>query len=195
MNVCVIDEKRRLKPPAKWRKDVDFVLIREREIAARVKEIAAALQKDYENRELVIIALLSGTVVFLADLVRHLELPLRLDFMSASSYGDGTVSRGVKITKELKFEIAGKDVLLLDDILDTGRTLNATVEKLVKLNPKSLKTCVLLDKPARRVVDISADYVGFKIPDFFVVGYGLDYAEKYRNLPFIGVLKKEIYEK
>jgi hypoxanthine phosphoribosyltransferase len=195
MNVCVIDEKRRLKPPVRWRKDVDFVLIRQQEIAKRVKEIAATLEKDYQDKELVIVALLSGTVVFLADLVRHLELPLRLDFMAASSYGCGTVSKGVKITKELKLEIQGKDVLLLDDILDTGRTLKATIERLEGLNPKSLKTCVLLDKPARRVVDISADYIGFMIPDYFVVGYGLDYAEKYRNLPFIGVLKKEIYEK
>lgn len=195
MDVSIIGERRRLKPPPKWRDEVDFVLIRQQEIANRVKQIAAALEKDYEGRELVIVALLSGTVVFLADLVRCLEIPLRLDFMGISSYGDGTVSKGIRITKELKLELNGKDVLILDDILDTGKTLKVTIEKLGKLKPKSLKTCVLLDKPARRVVDISADYVGFRIPDYFVVGYGLDFAERFRNLPFIGVLKKEVYEK
>lgn len=195
MNVSVINEKRRFKPPKKWRDEVDFVLIRKQEIAKRVREIASALEKNYEGHELVIVALLSGTVVFLADLVRCLEIPLRLDFLGVSSYGSGTVSKDLKITKELKLEVKDKDVLILDDILDTGRTLKATIEKIGKLKPRSLRTCVLLDKPARRVVDISADYVGFRIPDYFVVGYGLDFAERFRNLPFIGVLKKEVYEK
>ncbi|MCX7872764.1 MAG: hypoxanthine phosphoribosyltransferase [Verrucomicrobiae bacterium] len=194
MNVYVINENRRLKPPSKWRGEIDFVLIRQQEISRRVKQLALQLQKDYEGRELVIIALLSGTVVFLADLVRCLDLTLKLDFLGMSSYGSETIAKEITITKEIKFEINGKDVLILDDILDTGKTLRATVEKLGKLNPNSLKTCVLLDKPSRRVVNISADYVGFEIPDFFVVGYGLDFAERFRNLPFIAVLKKEIYE-
>ncbi len=187
----IISENRKLKPPLRWRKEIDFILITEKEISTRVKEIAAALQKDYEGKELMIVALLSGTILFLADLIRRLTLPLKIDFLEVSSYGNGTVSKEPAITKELRLGVSGRDVLVLDDILDTGRTLQATINKLRCLKPNSIKTCVLLDKPARRLVNINADYTGFKIPDYFVVGYGLDFAERFRNLPFIGVLKKE----
>ncbi|MGC8829150.1 MAG: hypoxanthine phosphoribosyltransferase [Verrucomicrobiia bacterium] len=189
-----IGDKHRLKPPPKWRKEIDFVLITERQISRRVKEIAALLQSDYKGRELMIIALLSGTVVFLADLVRRLDLQLKIDFLGISSYSNGTISKDAIITKEIRLDVCGRDVLILDDILDTGKTLKMTVEKINKLNPNSLKTCVLLDKPTRRLVDINADYAGFVIPNYFVVGYGLDFAERFRNLPFIGVLKKQLYD-
>ncbi len=190
----IVDDKRKLKPPPEWRSDIDFVLIREDEILTRIDEIATQLQNEYEGRDLMIVALLSGTILFLADLVRRLNLPLRIDFLGISSYGNETVSTGIKITKELKLELNGRDVLILDDILDTGNTINLTINKIANLRPKSIKTCVLLDKPARRKINIKADYTGFEIPDYFVVGYGLDFAERFRNLPFIGVLKKELYQ-
>lgn len=184
---------RRRQPPALWRDDVDFVLISEAQIARRVRELTAQLERDYAGRELVVVALLTGTVMFLADLIRHLSLPLRLDFIGVSSYGAGTESGELVITKELRLEVRGRDVLVVDDILDTGRTLQRVLTKLRALNPRQLRACVLLDKPQRRIEKVAADYVGFEIPDFFVVGYGLDFAERYRNLPFIGVLKPERY--
>jgi hypoxanthine phosphoribosyltransferase len=131
--------------------------------------------------------------MFLADLIRHLSLPLRLDFMGVSSYGKGTESGDLVFTKELRLDVRGRDVLLVDDILDTGKTVRRVVEKLCLLGPRRIKVCVLLDKPSRRVEKVKADYIGFQIPDVFVIGYGLDYAEKYRNLPFVGVLKPEMY--
>jgi len=173
---------------------VDFVLISEAQIARRVRELTAQLERDYAGRELVVVALLTGTVMFLADLIRHLSLPLRLDFIGISSYGAGTESGELVITKELRLEVRGRDVLVVDDILDTGRTLQRVLTKLRALNPRQIRACVLLDKPARRVEKVSAQYVGFEIPDFFVVGYGLDFAERYRNLPFIGVLRPELYQ-
>jgi len=172
---------------------VDFVLISEAQIARRVRELTAQLERDYAGRELVVVALLTGTVMFLADLIRHLSLPLRLDFIGISSYGAGTESGELVITKELRLEVRGRDVLVVDDILDTGRTLQRVLTKLRALNPRRIRACVLLDKPARRVEQVSAQYVGFEIPDFFVVGYGLDFTERYRNLPFIGVLRPEMY--
>lgn len=142
---------------------------------------------------MVVVSLLNGTVLFLADLIRHLSLPLRLDFIGVSSYGQGTVSGDLIFTKELRLDVRGRDVLLVDDILDTGRTMTRVRGILENLQPRRIRTCVLLDKPARRIEKITADYVGFTIPDLFVVGYGLDYAESYRNLPFVGVLKPERY--
>ncbi len=174
--------------------DMAAVLYGEREILRRVKELAWAIEQDYEGKDLVVVSLLNGTVMFLADLVRYLDLPLRLDFMGVSSYGKGTKSGKLVFTKELKLDVKGRDVLLVDDILDTGKTLSRVTKKLKKLKPKSLKICVLLNKSARREEKVAADYVGFDIPDAFVVGYGLDFAERYRNLPFIGVLKPEIYQ-
>jgi hypoxanthine phosphoribosyltransferase len=137
----------------------------------------------------VVVALLNGTVLFLADLIRSIDLPLRLDFIGVSSYGNATVGGTPILTRELKFDVKGRDVLIVDDILDTGRTLSLVVEKIQALRPRRLRVCVLLDKPDRRVNPVAVDYVGFTIPDMFVVGYGMDYAERYRNLPFVGVLK------
>ena len=179
--------------PPRWRNDVERILITDAMLAARIRAMAREIEREYRNRELVVVSLLNGTVMFLADLIRCLSLPLRLDFMGVSSYGKGTESGNLVFTKELRLDVKGRDVLLVDDILDTGKTVARVVEKLNALKPQRLKVCVLLDKPSRRVEPVKADYTGFTIPDQFVVGYGLDYAEKYRNLPFVGVLKPEMY--
>jgi len=170
------------------------VLISEPQIAKRVQALAREIEKDFTGRDLVIVALLNGTVVFLADLLRRLSLPLRLDFIGVSSYGGGTESAELVFTKELRLDVSGRDVLVVDDILDTGKTLSQVVSKLRKLKPRRMKICVLLDKPSRRVEKINAHYIGFEIPNHFVVGYGLDYAERYRNLPFVGVLHPDMYK-
>lgn len=172
---------------------MDRILISEAQIAWRVRELSREVERDFKGREMVVVSLLNGTVMFLADLIRHLSLPMRLDFIGVSSYGAGTTSGELVFTKELGLDVRGRDVLLVDDILDTGRTMKRVLAKLRKLKPRRIKTCVLLDKPARRVEKVCADYVGFSIPDLFVIGYGLDYAERYRNLPFVGVLKPEMY--
>lgn len=185
---------RKQKPPPRWRKEIDFVLISQAQLARRVNELAREIEKDFAGRDLVIVALLNGTVVFLADLLRRLSMPLRLDFIGVSSYGAGTESADVIFTKELRLDVSGRDVLVVDDILDTGKTLSRVVAKLRKLRPRRMKICVLLDKPSRRVESVNANYVGFEIPNQFVVGYGLDYAERYRNLPFVGVLHPEMYK-
>ena len=177
-----------------WRKEVERVLITEEQIARRIKTLAREIERDFRGREMVVVSLLNGTVMFLADLIRHLNLPLRLDFMGVSSYGAGTESGELVFTKELRLDVRGRDVLLIDDILDTGKTMSRVLPKLQALKPRRIKICVLLDKPERRTQDIQADYVGFEIPDFFVVGYGLDFAERYRNLPFVGVLHPHIYK-
>ena len=179
--------------PEHLRKEVESVLIDEKQIAARVSELAADIERDFIERDLLVVALLTGTVPFLADLIRNITLPLRLDFMGVSSYGNNTAPGELVFTKDLKLEAKNRDVLLVDDILDTGKTLRAVMDKLDALQPRSLRTCVMLEKKSRRSESITADYVGFDVPDAFVVGYGLDYAEKYRNLPFIGVLKPEVY--
>jgi len=170
------------------------VLISQTQLARRVRELSRQIERDFTGRELVVVALLSGTVMFLADLIRHLSLPLRLDFIGVSSYGLGTESGELIFTKELRLDVRGRDVLLVDDILDTGRTMSRVLARLRRLKPRRVKTCVLLEKAARRVEKVRADYVGFSIPDLFVVGYGLDFAERYRNLPFVGVLKPEMYK-
>jgi hypoxanthine phosphoribosyltransferase len=182
---------RRRRPPVSWRDELEFVLITERQLARRVREMTAQLERDFAGRELVVVALLTGTVMFLADLIRHLSLPLRLDFIGVSSYGAGTTPGELVFTKELRLDVRGRDVLVVDDILDTGRTLKRVLARLRTLKPRRVKVCVLLDKKARRVEKVSADYVGFEIPDFFVVGYGMDFAERYRNLPFVGVLRPD----
>ena len=180
--------------PIRWRREVERVLINESQLARRIHEMSKEIEHDFRGREMVVVALLNGTVMFLADLIRHLSLPLRLDFMGVSSYGLGTESGELVFTKELRLDVRGRDVLLVDDILDTGKTLHKVLGKLRALKPRRIKTCVLLDKAARRVEPVQADYVGFEIPDFFVVGYGLDFAERYRNLPFVGVLHPQIYK-
>jgi hypoxanthine phosphoribosyltransferase len=189
-----VSAKSKPSVPPRWRKEVQRVLITEAQLARRVKTLAREIEHDFQGRETVIVSLLSGTVMFLADLIRHLNLPVRLDFIGVSSYGAGTESGDLVFTKELRLDVRGRDVLLVDDILDTGKTLSRVVPKLKALKPRRLKTCVLLDKAERRVEKIKADYVGFEVPDFFVVGYGLDFAEHYRNLPFVGVLHPHIYK-
>jgi len=169
-------------------------LISRARLARRVHILARQIERDFAGSDLVIVALLNGTVVFLADLLRAVSLPLRLDFIGVSSYREGAGPGGLVFTKELRLDVRGRDVLLVDDILDTGRTLSRVLAKLRALQPRRVKICVLLDKPARRVENIAADYVGFTIPDEFVVGYGLDYAEKYRNLPFVGLLQPGIVQ-
>ena len=165
-------------------------LVSEEEILSRVAELAEQIQGDFKNSDLVVVGLLTGTLMFLADLVRKIDLPLRLDFIGVSSYRDGTESAELVFTKELRLDVCERDVLLVDDILDTGKTLRAVIGKLECMRPRKISTCVLLSKKARREYDIPADYVGFEIPNEFVVGYGLDHAEQYRNLPYIGVLNK-----
>ena len=181
------------QPPEHLLEEVESVLIGENEIAERVRELAADIERDFVDQDLLVVALLTGTVPFLADLIRHITLPLRLDFMGVSSYGNNTAPGELVFTKELRLEVQNRDLLLVDDILDTGKTLRAVLDKLNALQPRSLKTCVLLEKKSRRAEEITPDYVGFDVPDAFVVGYGLDYAECYRNLPFIGILKPEVY--
>jgi hypoxanthine phosphoribosyltransferase len=180
--------------PPRWRGEVERILITETQLARRVRILAREMERDFRGRELVVVSLLNGTVMFLADLMRHLNLPLRLDFIGVSSYGRGTESGELVFTKELRLDVRGRDVLLVDDILDTGKTMSRVLPKIRALEPRRVKICVLLDKPARRVEKIRADYVGFTIPDLFVVGYGLDFAERYRNLPFVGVLHSHVYE-
>ena len=183
----------RTRPPKGWSAEIDYVLIPPARLRARVKQLARQIQRDYAGRQLVIVPLLTGTVMFLADLIRFINLPLHLDFMGVSSYREGTVSRELVFTKELRLDVKGRDVLIIDDILDTGRTLDAVIKRLKKLKPASIRICVLLDKRARRKVKVPADYIGFEIPNLFVVGYGLDFAERYRNLPFVGVLHPKFY--
>ncbi len=179
--------------PRRWRPEVERILITDQMLATRIAALGRGIERDFRGRELVVVALLNGTVMFIGDLIRHLTQPLRLDFMGVSSYGQGTESGDLVFTKELRLDVRGRDVLLVDDILDTGRTLARVTGIIGALKPRRLKICVLLDKPSRRVEKVQPDYVGFAIPDVFVVGYGLDYAEKYRNLPFVGVLKPEMY--
>jgi hypoxanthine phosphoribosyltransferase len=189
-----VSAKLKTSVPPRWRKEVERVLITEEQLAHRVKVLAREIERDFRGREMVVVSLLSGTVMFLADLIRHLNLPLRLDFIGVSSYGLGTESGELVFTKELRLDVRGRDVLLVDDILDTGKTLSRVLPKIRALKPRKIKICVLLDKPSRRVEKIKADYAGFAVPDFFVVGYGLDFAERYRNLPFVGVLHPHIYK-
>lgn len=180
--------------PARWREEVERILITDDAIANRIKQLSREIERDFKGREMVVVSLLNGTVMFLADLIRNLSLPLRLDFIGVSSYGAGTESGELVFTKELRLDVCGRDVLLVDDILDTGKTLYRVLGKLQALKPRRIKTCVLLNKATRRTEDVEADYVGFDIPDFFVVGYGLDFAERFRNLPFVGVLHPHVYK-
>lgn len=178
------------------KEDLEEILFTEEELDKRVKELGAAITRDYAGKNPVFVGILKGSFIFMSDLVRAVDLPASVDFMSVSSYGSGTKTTGaVEIIKDLSQDIEGKDVIMVEDILDTGVTLNYLMNLLSHRNPASLAICTLLDKPARRFKEITlqAKYVGFQIPDGFVVGYGLDYAEKYRNLPYIGILKPEIY--
>ena len=176
--------------------DILKVLLSEEEIAAKVQEIGAQISKDYADKNLLLVSVLKGSVVFMADLMRAITVNAAIDFMSVSSYGSGVKTSGeVKIIKDLDRPLEGLDLLLVEDILDSGMALSYLRDMLSKRGPKSIRIATLLDKPARRQADIQADYVCFDVPDEFVVGYGLDYAEKYRNLPYVGVLKPCVYEK
>lgn len=171
------------------------ILYTKEEVAARIQEMGAQLTKDYQGELPMVVGVLRGSFIFMADLVRSIQTPLELDFVAASSYGSWAVSTGkVDMRLDLEKEIAGRHVIVVEDILDTGRTLSKLVEELKKRHPASLKLCVLLDKPDRRVAEIEADYVGFTVPDEFVVGCGLDFNQQYRQLPYIGILKPSIYE-
>ncbi len=176
--------------PRIWREELSAVLLTQAQINTRVRQLGAVITQDFQGREMTLVALLNGCVVFLADLIRRLPLPLRLDFMGVSSYRDNVKPGKTRPTKRLQMDVRGRDVLLIDDILDTGGTLEKAVATLAALKAASVKTCVLLDKPSRRTRPVRADYVGFSVPDVFVVGYGLDFAERFRNLPFIGVLHR-----
>ena len=174
--------------------DIKEILFSEEELQKRVRALGEEISRDYAGKEIVCIGVLKGCFVFMADVVRAMDVKCDIDFMAVSSYGSGTVTTGaVKIGKDISANIEGRDVLLIEDILDSGVTLSYLREFLMQRKPKSIKICTLFDKPARRKADIKADYVGLICPDEFIVGYGLDYDEKYRNLPYIGVLKPEIY--
>jgi len=181
-------------PSATIHDDVEEVLLSGERIQARVAELGAQLAGDYAGRDPVLVSVLKGSIVFLADLVRQMEIPLSIDLMEVSSYGASTESSGqVRILKDLSMAIDGRDVIVVEDIIDTGLTLNYLLRYLHDKGPASIRICCLLDKPARRLADITIDYRGFTIPDRFVIGYGLDYDERYRNLPYIGVLRPSVY--
>ena len=174
--------------------DIDRVLFTEEQLQARVAEIAAQIDRDYAGKQPLLVSVLRGSFVFMADLVRRITLPCTVDFMAVSSYGSGTTSSGqVKIVKDLSEQIEGKDVIVVEDILDSGNTLSYLLKLLEARHPASIRLCTLLDKPERRTKPMAVQYSGFTIPDEFVVGYGLDYDEKYRNLPYIGILKPRVY--
>lgn len=176
--------------------DVGEVLITYEQIREKTEELGRQITEDYEGKDLLLICVLKGGLMFLADLMREIQLPVEIDFMAVSSYGDATESSGVvRILMDLDRNVQGRHVLIVEDIIDTGRTLNYIIDNLRTRGPVSIKVCTLLNKPSRRVLDIPLDYLGFTIPDRFVVGYGLDYGQIYRNLPFVGVLKPELYSK
>lgn len=176
--------------------DIEKILITEQELADKVKELGAQISRDYEGKNLMMVSVLKGSVVFMADLMRAITINASIDFMSVSSYGSGTKTTGVvRIIKDLNEDLNGKDILIVEDILDSGMTLSYLTKHILGKGASSIKIATLLDKPERRKVDVYPDYKGFVVPDEFVVGYGLDYDEKYRNLPYVGVLKPEIYEK
>jgi len=181
--------------PPELERDIAEVLITSEQIQAKVAELGARVSADYAEREVTLVSVLKGSLPFMADLMRHIRVPLTIDLMEVSSYGGATTETTglVRILKDLSSSIEARDVLIVEDIIDTGLTLNYLIRYLNGKNPASLHICTLLDKPARRLVEIPIDYLGFTIPDRFVVGYGLDYGERYRNLPFIGVLRPEVY--
>lgn len=174
--------------------DIEKVLIRAADIRKGVRRIAGQISRDYARKDLVLVCVLKGSVVFLSDLIRNLSIPCSIDFISVASYGERTKSSGVvRQIMDLRESPEGKDVLLVEDILDTGYTMRYLLNNLKTRGPRSLKACALIDKAENRKVKVKVDYVGFRIPDKFIVGYGLDYAEHYRNLPYIGILKEDIY--
>ncbi|EFM10872.1 hypoxanthine phosphoribosyltransferase [Paenibacillus curdlanolyticus YK9] len=177
-------------------KDIQEVLFDAETIQNKVKELGEQLSQDFEGRNPLVICVLKGAFIFMSDLVKQLSIPLEIDFMAVSSYGASTKSSGVvKIIKDLDVTVEGREVLIVEDIIDSGLTLSYLIDVLERRNAKSVTVVTLFDKPARRTVDLEADYTGFSLPDEFIVGYGLDYAEHYRNLPFVGILRPEVYTK
>ena len=174
--------------------DIEEILYTEEQIAGIVKRMGQQISKDYEEKNLVLVSVLKGSLMFMADLMREITIPCSIDFLSVSSYGKGTSTSGeVRILKDLDASLTGKDLLVVEDILDSGVTLSFLLKTLSARNPSSIRLCTFLDKPERRRVNVVADYIGASVPDKFIVGYGLDYDEKYRNVPYVGVLKPEIY--
>ena len=180
---------------ADMREDMAYILADEEELKNICQDLGARISEDYKDKNIIIVSVLKGAFVFCADIFRNISIPCAIDFMAISSYGSGTTPGAVSLIKDLGVDISGMDVLIVEDILDSGKSLAYTIELLKARKPKSIKICTLLDKPERRQAPITADYIGKVIPDEFVVGYGLDYNEKYRNLPYIGVLKREVYSK
>ncbi|GIP41336.1 hypothetical protein J31TS4_46160 [Paenibacillus sp. J31TS4] len=176
--------------------DIQEVLYSEEQIREKVRELGARISEDFQGRNLFVICVLKGAFIFMADLVKEVSIPMELDFMAVSSYGASTKSSGVvKIIKDLDVPVEGRDILIVEDIIDSGLTLSYLIDILERRNARSVSVVALFDKPARRTVDLQPDYAGFTLPDAFIVGYGLDYDEKYRNLPYVGVLKEEVYTK
>ncbi len=176
-------------------KIIKTILVSEEDINKKVKELGKILTEDYKDKELIVVGILKGAVVFMSDLCREIKLPILMDFMAVSSYGKSSVSTGeVRIVKDLDYSVENKDILIVEDIIDTGYTLSYLTDNLRKRGASSVKIITLLDKPDRRKADVHVDYLGFEIPDEFVVGYGLDYAEQYRNLPYVAALKEEVYK-
>lgn len=175
--------------------DILKVLITKQELHEKVTQLGAQISRDYEGKNLMMVSVLKGSVVFMADLMRAVTVPCEIDFMCLSSYGKGVKTSGVvKIVKDLDIDLAGQDLLIVEDILDSGLTLHYIKTILLERAPASISLCTLLDKPERRQANVTADYIGFSVPDEFVVGYGLDYGEKYRNLPYIGILNPSIHQ-
>ncbi len=178
------------------RQDIKEVLFSESELKEKIQELAAKISKDYENKDLLVVGILKGSVVFAAELIKNITTYCEIDFMAVSSYGNSTETSGVvRILKDLDHNVEGKDILIVEDIVDTGVTLSYLLKYLKARKANSIEIVALLNKPARRCADLNVKYIGFEVPDAFIVGYGIDYAEKYRNLPFIGILKPEVYEK
>lgn len=176
--------------------DVQEILLSEEKIDLKIRELGKLISEEYAGKDLLVIGVLKGSVIFVSDLVRNISIPCEIDFMSVSSYGASSESSGVvRILKDLDQDIEGKNVIIAEDIIDSGITLDYLVDFLKARKPKSIEIVTLLSKPARRKVDINVKYIGFEVPDEFLVGYGLDYANRYRNLPFVGILKREVYEK
>ncbi len=177
-------------------KDIKEVLLTEDQILNRVKEIGKAISKDYDGKDLMVVGILKGSVIFASELIKNISIPCEIDFMAVSSYGNSTETSGVvRILKDLDHGIEGKDIIIVEDIIDSGVTLDYLLKYLKARKANSIEIVTLLTKPSRRMVDLNVKYCGFEVPDEFLVGYGLDYAEKYRNLPYVGILKEEVYKK
>lgn len=178
------------------RNDIERVLFSEEELREKVKKMGREISEDYKGKDVILVGILKGSVPFMADLMKYIEIPCKIDFMDVSSYGNSTESSGVvRILKDLEFEVEGRDILIIEDIVDTGTTLEYLKTYLKSKNPNSVSVACLLNKPDRRKVEVDVKYLGYEVPDEFLVGYGLDYAEKYRNLPYIGILKESVYTK